>query len=161
MMGTDVEKRYRRGGGRLHVMTAAAPANELSGEKIMRGLLNKGLWALGHNAQGRAYLKSGDRLCFYLKSVGVVAEGTVASAAIMRRLNAAYDAVRFPWALRVKNVRYFFDRPVLIDESLRSQLDAFRGKDPKTTGAWLVRSSRLLSAHDFERLVGRVRPSNR
>jgi hypothetical protein len=57
--------------------------------------------------------------------------------------------------VRVKNVRYFFDKPVPLDERLRASLNAFRDKDAVRAWAWFVQSPRLVNEHDFNILVGR------
>jgi hypothetical protein len=53
-------------------------------------------------------------------------------------------------------VRYFFNKPIVIDATLRQRLDAFKGRDRGKARAWFVRATRVLTAADFERLVGRA-----
>jgi len=62
---------------------------------------------------------------------------------------------KYPWAFQVKDVRYFFEKPVVIDANLRSRLEAFHGRDPSKAWAWFVQATRIVSGHDFEVLVGR------
>ena len=57
--------------------------------------------------------------------VGVVAEATVASAPAHKLVQFAKNPERFPWSFKVKDVRYFFNKPVVIDAGLRERLDAF------------------------------------
>jgi hypothetical protein len=54
----------------------------------------------------------------------------VASAPERKVVKFGKDPERFPWAFKVKDARYFFNKPVVIDAALRSRLDAFRGRDP-------------------------------
>jgi hypothetical protein len=60
---------------------------------------------------------------------------------------------RFPCAFRVKDVSYFFDKPRVIDASLRSQLDAFKGRDPNKPWAWFLQATHVVTEHDFEVLA--------
>ena len=96
----------------------------------------------------------GDRLAFYLKRVGVVAEALIVAAPENKRLEWFSEAARFSWAVRVKNTRYFFEKPVRIDAVLRSRLEVFRVKE-YATWAWFVQSASVVSDHDFDILVGR------
>lgn len=63
---------------------------------------------------------------------------------------------RFPWSFKVKDVRYFFDKPIVIDAAMRQRLDAFKGRDAGKGWAWFVQATRVLTQDDFERLVGRA-----
>lgn len=58
----------------------------------------------------------------------------------------AKDSERFPWAFKVKDVRYFFNKPIVIDATMRQRLDAFRGRDPGKAWAWFVQATRMLTA---------------
>jgi len=149
------EKKYRQGSGALHLMTSVGNSPDAHGEKTLRNLLRSGWWAFGRRAHGVKYLRAGDRICFYIARVGVVAEATVTGRPEERRVKGGYDSVSYPLATRVAEVRYFFDRPIIIDKDLRSWLDAFAGKDVEASGAWFVQSTRLLTEHDFALLVGR------
>ncbi len=102
-------------------------------------------------------LKPGDRICFYETGKGVVAEAEVASAPEHRHLPYVRTPEKYPWAFRVQDVRYFFDEPVVIDTGVRTQLDAFRGRDPSRGWAWFVQQTHPVTAHDFALLTGRDR----
>ena len=54
----------------------------------------------------------------------------------------------------VRNPRFFFDAPVVIDAALRPRLDAFDGKIPAAPWSWFVQTTRSLSDHDFAVLTG-------
>jgi hypothetical protein len=82
--------------------------------------------------------------------------GTHSKPGRAKKIKFVRDAERFPWAFGVKDVRYFFDKPVVIDAALRSRLDAFRGRDPNKAWAWLVQGTKVVTAHDFRVLIGRA-----
>jgi hypothetical protein len=103
---------------------------------------------------GRKDLKPGDRICFYETGVGVVAEAEVDSHPEEKIIPYVRDPEKFPWAFQVKNARYFFDQPVVIDAALRSHLDAFKGRDPEGPWGWMVQGTRKVTEHDFHVLTG-------
>jgi hypothetical protein len=74
-----------------------------------------------------------------------------------REVVFAKDAAHYPWAFPVRDARYYFDAPVMIDAALRSRLDAFvkHGHDPNGALSWLVQGTRYLTAHDFAVLTRR------
>jgi hypothetical protein len=140
----------------LYVMTPVSDDTDVSAGKTIRSLLDQKVYVFGDRTPGRKNIKAGDRVCFYQSQVGVVAEATVINNPERKKVKFAKDPERFPWAFGVKDVRYFFDKPVVIDAALRGRLDAFRGRDPNKAWAWLVQGTKLLTAHDFEVLVGRA-----
>ncbi len=139
--------------GLLCLMTPVADEEDVPAERTIRSLLDQGWYVFGERTPGRKRLKPGDRLCFYHSGMGVVAEAKVATAPEKRKVKFVRDQARFPWAFRVSNVQYFFDKPTVIDADLRSRLDAFRGKDPNRAWAWFVQATRILTPHDFDILV--------
>jgi hypothetical protein len=50
-------------------------------------------------------------------------------------------------------VKLYLDNPIVIDSSLRSDLDAFQNRDPNKNWAWFVQSTCKVSKHDFEILT--------
>jgi hypothetical protein len=123
----------------------------------IRGLLDRGWYVFRSGTPGRTLLREGDRLCFYEAGVGVIAEATVASKPELRYVPFNPDPERYPWAFKIKNVRYFFDNPVVLrDAELRSRLRAFKGKDANGPWAWFVQGTHLVSEHDFKILVRRA-----
>ncbi len=50
----------------------------------------------------------------------------------------------------------FFDHPVVMDATLRAQMDAFKNRDAAGPWAWFVQSTRRVSEHDFEILANGV-----
>jgi hypothetical protein len=140
----------------LHLMTPVSDDADATAEKTIRSLLDQKVYVFGDRTPGRRSLKPGDRISFYQAQVGVVAEATVASPPERKLVKFAKDPERFPWSFKVKDVRYFFGKPIVIDAALRSQLDAFRGRDPGKAWAWFVQATRIVTPADFDRLVGRA-----
>jgi hypothetical protein len=143
-------------GVQLYLLTPVADEPDAPAEKTIRSLLDQKVYVFGDRTPGRKSLKAGDRIAFYQTQVGVVAEATVTSAPERKTVKFAKDPERFPWAFKVKDVRYFFNKPVVIDAALRQRLDAFKGRDPGKAWAWFVQATRVLTSTDFERLVGRA-----
>jgi hypothetical protein len=132
-------------------------ATGVTARETLESLLGQNVYVFGDRTPGRNRIKAGDRICFYWSSVGVVADAVIASAAERRGIEFAKDAVNWPWAFAVRDVRYYFDSPVAIDAALRSQLDAFveHGHDPNGNWSWIVQGTRYLTAHDFALVTGR------
>jgi hypothetical protein len=150
-----ISERYRDATGVLHLLVPVAPSHALPAEELLRRLLDKGWWAFGPRSQGRVHLRRGDRLAFYLKGAGVAARALLADAPSERRAPGQYDATRYSWAARVGEVQYL-SKVIKIDKMLRSQLDAFKGKDPSASGSWFVQSARMVTGHDYRLLTGQL-----
>jgi EVE domain len=144
---------------RAYWLTAVSDDQETTAQEIIRTLLAAGWYVYGERTPGRKRLQVGDRLCFYESGVGVVAAAEVASAPERRALPMIRDAERYPWAFHVTNVRYFFDAPVVIDASLRAQLDAFQGREPSQSWAWFVQATHAVTEHDFHLLTAQAAPT--
>jgi hypothetical protein len=153
--GHTPEGTQSRTGAQLHFLTPVTDEPDAPAEKTIRSLLDQKVYVFGDRTPGRKSLKAGDRIAFYQTQVGVVAEATVAGSPERRSVKFAKDPERFPWAFKVKDVRYFFDKPMVIDASLRSRLDAFRGRDSSKAWGFFVQVTRIVTPADFERLVGR------
>lgn len=93
----------------LHLLTPVADDENATARDIIKGLLDKGWYVFGERTTGRKDLKPGDRLCFYESAVGVVAEAVVDSCPERKTIPGVRHADKFPWAFKVRNVRYFFD----------------------------------------------------
>jgi hypothetical protein len=140
----------------LYLLTAVASDEVESAQEVITKLLQAGWYVFGERTPGRKRLQPGDRLCFYETGVGVVAEAEVASEPERKTLRYVRHAERFPWAFQAKNTRFFFDKPIVIDAALRSQLDAFKDRDPSGSWGWFVQATRLITAHDFRLLTGQA-----
>jgi hypothetical protein len=142
-------------GAQLFLMTPVSDDEDGTADETIQGILKDGWYVFGDRTPGRKRLSVGDRLCFYRSGGGVVAEATVASTPERKILKIVRHPEKYPWAFQVKDVRYFFEKPVVIDANLRSRLEAFHGRDPSKAWAWFVQATRIVSGHDFEVLVGR------
>jgi hypothetical protein len=107
------------------------------------------MYVFGNRTAGRAVLREGDRICFYHTGVGVVADAEIATVATQGSVAFAKDPDRYPWVFSVRNVHYYLDDPVVIDATLRAQLDGFKGKDPGGMWAWFVQGTGYVTAHDY------------
>jgi hypothetical protein len=131
-------------------LVPAGPAWAKSTGDLLEDLLTKnGVFALTNAARGRSKLEVGDRLCFYAKTIGIVADARVSSQPI-RRLHPAILDDRFCWLFDVDEVKFYLDRPVVLDPPLRSRLAALQGKE---TWSWLVHTIRGISQDDFSLLT--------
>jgi len=148
-LGTSGEEGFQ-----TNLLTAVADNPHSDAEATLKSLLGRGWYVFGPRTPGLKRLKEGDHVAFYRKGAGVVAEAIIATKPEKKRLEWFHGSERFPWAVRVKDARYFFDKPVVIDKALRSRLQVFQAKE-YGTWAWFVQSAQILSDHDFDVLVGR------
>lgn len=140
---------------RQYLLTPVSDDDDSSAEETIRALLSHGDYVFGDRTPGRKQLKPGDRLAFYESGKGVVAEAEVASVPELRKVTYVRHAEKYPWAFKVTNVRYFFDRPIPIDNEIRGKLEAFEGRDRQRSWSWFVQGTRLLSERDFDALTGK------
>ncbi len=138
----------------LFLMTPVREEPERSARETIKQLLDNGWYVFGERTPGRKKLKSGDRICFYQTGTGVVAQAEVDSPPERKQLPYVKDPDRYPWAFKVKNARYFFEKPIVINAALRTKLDVFRGRNPEDAWAWFVQSTRIITEHDFVLLTG-------
>jgi hypothetical protein len=143
---------------RIYVMTPVADSGEHTSEQIIRTLLGNNTYFFGERTPRRREIKPGDRMCFYQVQVGVVAEAEVASRAERQHVgevDGLPQGENFPWMFSLRNPRFFFEQPVVIDAGLRTRLEAFREHDPSRAWAWFVQATRTVTEHDFNLLTGR------
>ena len=152
-------KRCRPGASRdpIYLITPVRDEAEATARETLESLLGHDVYVFGDRTTGRSKIKAGDGICFYSSGKGVVADALIASAAERRAVEFAKDPANWPWAFAVRDVRFYFDSPVVIDANLRSQLDAFvgHGHDPNGPWSFLVQGTRYLTAHDFAVLTRR------
>jgi hypothetical protein len=137
----------------MHLLTPVSSEDGVSAEATIRSLLDQGVYVFGDRTTGRKSLKAGDKIAFYESGKGVVASADIASTAEKKKVKFVKEPDKYPWAFRVTNVRYFFDEPVILDGSLRSQLDRYAGRDPSAPWSWFVQGTRKVSEHDFKILT--------
>jgi len=136
-------------------LTPTASDEDQTGEECIQILVGKhGVYAFGERTPGRAKLKAGDWMCFYASGLGVVAHAKVITAPERKQHKAIKNHGEYPWLFQLSDVKTYVGEPVIIDQDLRSQLDAFQGRDPSKPWAWLVQGTRSISQHDFMVLTG-------
>ncbi len=140
----------------LYIMTPVRDEPEQSAKETIQQLVGAGWYVFGESTPGRKRLRSGDRICFYESGVGVVAEAEVASQPEKKPppvKGLIKNTEKFPWSFKVRNARFFFNDPVVIDASMRSKLEAFAGRDLNRPWAWFVQGTKPLTEHDFSILT--------
>ena len=63
-------------------------------------------------------------ICFYACGNGVIAHAEVASPPERKPHPKVRHPDKYPWTFKLKNVKAYFDKPVIIDAELRSKLKA-------------------------------------
>ena len=155
-------KKSKKGGkpnGTHYLLSPIADDKERSAEEAVRTLFGGGWYAFGDRTPGRKVLAPGDRICIYQGGKGVIAEAIVESKPEKKPAPGLPEAgkEKYPWRFKVKEPRYFFDKPVVVsDASFRGKLDAFEGRDPAGAWAWMVQATREVSEHDYLLLTGQA-----
>lgn len=127
--------------------------HETAGECVQKLVGKHGIYAFGERTPGRARIRPGDWICFYTTGNGVVAHAKVASAPERTRDQRLEHPDDYPYVFKVQEQRLYIDNPVILNPSLRQQLDAFKGRDPDRPWAWFVQATRKVSAQDFSSLT--------
>ncbi len=137
-------------------LTSVRADEKRSVEEIVQSLVGHDkVYGFGDKTPGRKRLKPGDWICFYAGPKGVIAHARVASLPEKKRHPAITYPDKFPWVFELSDSQLYLDNPVLIDPALRSQLNAFRDRDPNGPWAWFVQATHKLDQHDFELLTRR------
>jgi len=123
-------------------------------EECIRSLVEeKKIYAFGDRTPGRRHLSPNDMICFYASGNGVVAHAKVASKPEKKKHDLTRHPDKYPWLFHLKNQKLYLYSPVIIDTSMRSQLEAFQDIDPNRAWGWFVTSTRKLSENDFRILT--------
>ena len=122
-------------------------------ETIQQLVDREKIYAFGERTPGRKYLKLGDWICFYATGKGAIAHAKVMSNPEKKPHPSVHHSEKYPWTFRVGEAKLYLDAPKIIDAEIRSQLDAFRGRDPNKPWGWFVQATRKVSAHDFNILI--------
>jgi hypothetical protein len=137
-----------------HWLTPVKSDEEESAEQCIQKLVGtEHVYAFGHHTPGRKHIKPGDRICFYATTKGVIAHARVASVPENKPHPKVSHSEQFPWVFDVTDPVLYLNKPVIVDAELRSQLDAFKGKDLYQSWAWFVQATHKLSEHDFQLLT--------
>lgn len=138
-----------------HWITPVRGDEEQSAEKVIETLVGEeGIYAFGDRTPGRSHLRLGDGICFYATGNGVIAHAKVDSLPEREPHPKVRNPERYPWTFRLKDSHLYVKEPVVIDASLREQMDAFRGRDSNKSWAWFVQATRKISEKDFRLLTG-------
>jgi hypothetical protein len=116
-----------------------------AGARIQSLVGHERIFAFGDNTSARKRIRPGDAICFYAEGNGVVCDATVATKPF-RRTDLAE---RYPWIVRLSDIKLYLDHPVVIDQDLRRKLDAFKERASGKRWQWFVVTSRKISRHDF------------
>lgn len=83
----------------------------------------------------------------------MIAHARVASAPEKKPDARVIHPQEYPYTLHLDEQKLYADEPVVIDVSVRQNLDAFRGRDPEKPWAWFVQATRKITEHDFKSLT--------
>jgi hypothetical protein len=131
----------------------ASDEQDSAAEVVDRLVVKSGIYAFSERTPGRTKLKPGDRICFYASGTGVIADATVMSKPVKGQHKKARHPEKYPYIFTLKKPRSYADSPVVIDQALRAQLEAFAGRDASKSWSWFVQGTRQLSEQDFARLT--------
>jgi hypothetical protein len=156
LVGTASVTAQPRAGARYWI-TPVKCDDEASTLQRIKALLSRRVYAFRDTARARAQISAGDWICFYAAGTGVVAHAQVKRAAERSGHPVIAGLEEFPWIIELDNVHEYYDRPVVLDEKLRSRLEAFTGKAGRSWG-WFVQTTGPVSARDFA-LLTRSQPA--
>lgn len=135
-------------------LTPVKSTEEESAEECIKSLVGQEkIYAFGERTPGRKHLKPGDWICFYATTTGVVAHARITSRPEKQPHPKVRQPERYPWIFGLDNAKLYLTEPVVIDASLRANLDAFQNRDPNKNWAWFVQSTCRLTEHDFQVLI--------
>jgi hypothetical protein len=137
-------------------MLPASRRKGLTAAQCLKYWLDSGKWGLYESTPQRTAIKPGDRIAFYATSKGVVARATAAGS-----VSVLITADEWPEPTHMDKPVYrlplsaveWLSSPVAITPQVRSELEAFQGKNVEASWSWLVQTTRQLSKSDFERLT--------
>jgi len=134
----------------VYWLTPVRSDEEQTAEECIQTLVEQErIYAFGERTPGRKYIKPGDWICFYATAKGVVAHAKVASKPDLLQHPKVRHSDKYPWVFRLEDIHLYLNEPVVIDATMRNQLDGFQGRDPNKRWAWYVQATRKISAHDF------------
>jgi hypothetical protein len=113
------------------------------------------IYAFGDRTPGRKHLKPGDWICFYASGKGIVAHAKVSSVPAKKPDPRVHHTEKYPWTFNLEDSYLYIDEPIIIDATIRAQLDYFKGRDLNKPWAWFVQATRRITKHDFEILTRR------
>ncbi|MFC1874670.1 EVE domain-containing protein [Chloroflexota bacterium] len=137
-------------------ITPVKSDEDQTAEKVISSLVgvNK-IYAIGERTPGRRIMKTGDHICFYATTKGIVAHATLDSKPEKNEHPEIKDNEKYNWIFRLSDTKLYLDKPIIIDANLRNQLDEFHDRDPNKGWSWFVQSTRRVTEHDFNILTGK------
>ncbi len=136
-------------------LTSARSDEEQSAEEIIYTLVGQEfIYAFTDRTPGVKDMKEGDLICFYAAGKGVVAHAIISSKPVEKEHPKVRESDRYKWVVELNENKVYTDNPVIIDASLRNQLEAFKGRDTSKPWSWFVQATRKVSQVDFEILTG-------
>lgn len=135
-------------------LTPVKDDENVTASDCVKHLVEKnGIYAFGERTPGRKHIKSGDWICFYATGNGVIAHAKVSSPPERKPDPRVRHPEDYPYTVHVKDQRLYTQNPVVLDGTVRQQLDAFKGRDPDKSWAWFVQATRKITEHDFRVLT--------
>ena len=135
-------------------LTPVRSDDEATAEDTIVTLVGKQhIYAFGERTPGRKHIKPGDWICFYATGKGVVAHARVASVPRKELNPHVRHSDRYPWVFDLDTEVVYLHDPVIIDPTVRANLDGFTGKDANKNWAWYVQATNRISEHDFSILT--------
>jgi hypothetical protein len=135
-------------------ITPVKNEEEQSAEKVIETLVGEvEMYAFGDHTPGRSSIRPDDWICFYASGIGVIAHAKVASSPERKPHPKIRHSERYPWTFKLKDTQLYLKKPIVIDASVREQMDEFRGRDPNKRWAWFVQATRKITEKDFKLLT--------
>jgi hypothetical protein len=135
-------------------LTPVKSQEEQTAEEGIKTLVGQEkVYAFGERTPGRTHLKPGDWICFYATGIGVIAHAKVSSKPKRQPHPRVRNSEKYPWVFAITNTNLYVETPVIIDAALRSQLEAFNGRDLTKSWAWFVQTTRQITKQDFDLLT--------
>lgn len=139
-------------------LTPASDKGDMTSKQVIHRLVGQDkIYGYGESTPGRKELAPGDKIAFYASGEGVVGHAEVASHPKKRDVPRDHltipDAEEYPYIFRLQNPVLHLDEPIVIDQEVRANLDAFEDSDPEAAWGWFVVSTSRLTKHDFEALT--------
>jgi hypothetical protein len=138
----------------MYWLTSVKSDDKGTAEEVIKSLVERDhVYAVGEEAPGRKLIKPGDWICFYASGKGIIAHARVISRPENKPHPTLRHSEKYPWTFHLDSVAMYPEAPVVINADMRSQLDAFRERDPNYSWGWFVQTTHKLTEHDFNILA--------
>lgn len=122
------------------------PIRYLRWKKTIKDLICNNIYIF--NDVNRKLINKNDHICFYVAKKGVCAHAIISSDA--KELKSFDGGLK--WEFKLDSTHIYYNNPNKISEDLRSDLDAFNGKDVGKW-SWFVQTTRYITENDFKLLI--------